>query len=138
MRIPTRNYHQTLRFNLTPLIDIVFLLIIFFLVASHFVRNENVEAVELPSATQHKTDVDESPRRLVVTITADRQMHVAGKPVDLLAVEQMIVAGHEADSNRFEVRIRGDRSVPYELVKPIMTACARAGVTDVKFAVMAE
>ena len=138
MRIPSRNYHQSLRFNITPLIDIVFLLIIFFLVASHFVRNENVEAVELPRATQHQADLDESPRRLVVTITADHQMQVAGKPVDLLAVEQMIVAGREADPNRFEVRIRGDRTVPYELIKPILVACARARVSDVKFAVLGE
>ena len=138
MRIPSRDYHQRLRFDITPLIDIVVQLIIFFLVASHFVRNENVEAVTLPEATQHEADHEESPRRLVVTVTADRTMHVAGKAVDLLAVEQMIVAGREADPNRFEVRIRGDRSVPYELIEPIMIACARAGVTDVKFAVTGE
>ena len=136
MKIPTSNRARGLRFNITPLIDIVFQLIIFFLVASHFVRNENLEVVELPEATQRESDEAESPHRLVVTITANRAMHVAGNAVDLTAVEQMIAAGLEASPQRFEVRLRGDRSVPYELVEPILLACARAGVRDVKFAVV--
>ena len=136
MKIPTSSRKRSLRFNLTPLIDIVFQLIIFFLVASHFVRNENLEAVELPEATQEESEDAESPHRLVVTITEDRRMHVAGRAVDQQAVEQMIIAGREESPQRFEVRIRGDRTIPYQMIEPILLASARAGVTDVKFAVV--
>jgi biopolymer transport protein ExbD len=136
MRIPTRPRRLGLRFNITPLIDVVFLLIIFFLVASHFVRHENLEAVELPEATETDDEAEQSPRRLIVTITEDLRMQVAGKPADRQAVEQMILTGREEHRDRFEVRIRADRSVPYSEVEPIMLACARAGVTDVKFAVI--
>lgn len=137
MKIPTRQRSRGLKFNITPLIDIVFLLIIFFLAASHFVRSESAEAVELPAATQ-KEDRDESPKRLVITITADQQMHVAGHVVELPGVERMISAGADEDADQFEVHIRGDRSVPYKLVEPIMLACARSGVTKFKFAVIVE
>ena len=137
MKVPTRKRVHGLQFNITPLIDVVFLLIIFFLVASHFVRAENKESVDLPKATQTDDQADESPNRLVVTVTADRQLHVGGNVVGFDDLEQMISAGGAANKgeerNRFEVRIRGDRTVPYSVIEPIMLACARAGVTRVKF-----
>lgn len=141
MRIPTRQRQLGLRFNVTPLIDVVFLLIIFFLVASHFVRSETLEPVRLPEATPNKQQPQEAPRRLIVTITADETLLVAGNAVSLPDVEQMILAGlpsRSASEGRggFEVRIRADRSVPYRIVEPILLACARSGVTDVKFAVI--
>jgi biopolymer transport protein ExbD len=138
MKIPTRKRQRGLRFNITPLIDIVFLLIIFFLVASHFVRSETLEAVELPDATQHEETENEAAKRLVVTITADRKLHVAGKVVDLQTVEQMIFAGRQDEQDNFEIHIRSDKTVPYRDIQPIMLACARAGVTSVKFAVIWE
>ncbi|MBM4074764.1 MAG: biopolymer transporter ExbD, partial [Planctomycetes bacterium] len=45
MRLPSTQIQRGLTFNITPLIDVVFLLIIFFLVASHFIRNETLEPV---------------------------------------------------------------------------------------------
>ena len=67
MKIPTRSGERGFAFNITPLIDVVFLLIIFFLVASHFIRNENVERVKLPLASQGKDD-EEPASRLVITV----------------------------------------------------------------------
>ena len=138
MKIPTRKRRRGLRFNITPLIDVVFLLIIFFLVASHFVRSETLEAVELPDATQHEETENKAVKRLVVTITADRKLHVAGKVVDLQTVEQMIFSGRHDEQDNFEVNIRSDKTVPYRDIQPIMLACARAGVTSVKFPVIWE
>jgi biopolymer transport protein ExbD len=136
MRIPTRGRQHGLRFNITPLIDVVFLLIIFFLAATHFVRSETFEPVELPEAVKAAEEEDEQPRRLVVTITADQKLHVGAREVDLPAVENMVLAGSERDAADFEVRIRADRNVPYRAVEPIMLSCARSGVTRVKFAVI--
>jgi len=135
MRIPTRKRPPGLRFNITPMIDIVFLLIIFFLVASHFVHSETAEAVELPEATQH--DDRESPHRLVVTIPADRQYRVAGRELKIEEIDQLIAAaGEQADLSAFEVQIRADRAVPYKIIEPILLSCARAGVTNVKFKIL--
>lgn len=136
MRVPTRGRERGLRFNITPLIDVIFLLIIFFLAATHFVRSETLEAVELPEAAQATDEEDEQPRRLVVTVTADHKLHVGAKQVDLPAVENMISAGSQRDKADFEVRIRADQSVPYRVVEPIMLSCARSGVTRIKFAVI--
>ena len=76
----------------------------------------------------------------MVTVTANRQLHVGGNVVSFDELELMISAGGAADNGeekkRFEVRIRGDRTVPYSVIEPIMLACARAGVTRVNFSVL--
>jgi len=137
MRIPTRQRERGLSFNITPLIDVVFLLIIFFLAASHLVRSEAHETVELPKAAKTADEEERTPHRLVITITADGSMHVGGKPADVQQVEQMIIAAAaDGRDSQFEVRIRSDRSVAYRDIEPIMLACARSGVTRVGFAVL--
>ena len=138
MKVPTRQRRYGLQFNITPLIDIVFLLIIFFLAASHFVRNETLEEVNLPFATQGKDEGEEGVKRLVVTITADRSLHVGSRAVSPDQLEAMILKGADDFGSEFEVRIRGDRTVPYHIVEPIMLSSARAGITKIKWAVIVK
>jgi biopolymer transport protein ExbD len=138
MRVPVRQFKGQATFNITPLIDVVFLLIIFFLAASHLVRAESREAVDLPEASQSDDEETDAPNRLIVTITADRQLHVAGDAVDFAEVERLILAGGRDNQASFQVRIRADRSVPFRDVQPILLACARAGVRLIKFAVLAK
>ena len=146
MRIPSQNRSRSLRFNITPLIDIVFLLIIFFLVASHFTRNENVETVELASATNTNQQKTNSPRKLVITITADEKYHVAGNNVTIQEIDNIINSRNEgvdpsltvANGDDYEVRIRTDKRVPYRLVEPIILSCARAGISNIQFPVIQE
>ena len=120
--------------DIAPLIDIVFLLVIFFLAATHFVRSETFEEVNLPQASEQKEN-NETARQITITVTADRVMTIGGKVVDLRAAEEMIFTGHQADPETFEVRIRTDKTVPYKEVEPLMIACAKAGVSNVAFAV---
>lgn len=136
MKIPTQKRRFELRFNITPLIDIVFLLIIFFLTASHFVRSESLEEVDLPVATQSEDETEEGLKRLVVTITAGGTFHVGGNAVSSDEVDTMILKGIEDFGAEFEVHIRGDRSVPFSVIEPLMLSCARAGITKIKFGVI--
>jgi biopolymer transport protein ExbD len=135
MRLPTRPRQRGLNFDITPLIDVVFNLIIFFLAASHLASSESVEPVDLPHAKQTEDERDQNPRRLVITITAAGQLRVAGREVNLQQIEQMILAGQTDHAADFEVRIRSDERVPYRDVEPILLACARFGVRRIGFAV---
>ena len=65
MRIPTRGRQMGLNFDITPLIDVVFQLIIFFLAATYIIRSDASEKVQLPKATQAKDLPPASPRRWV-------------------------------------------------------------------------
>lgn len=133
MRIPTRERDVGLRFNITPMIDVVFNLIIFFLVASHFVRSDKLEPVDLATATQKEKD-DPQALPLVVTVCQDRTIVVRGEPVDHGSLDAMIQRGHREQGDRFEVQVRTDKTVPFRVIEPILMSCARAGATF-KFAV---
>lgn len=134
MKVPRRDRQQGAKVNITPLIDVVFLLVIFFLVATHFAHQEEVEAVELPTAESVADDPD-LPRRLTVTVTQAGDMYVKSRAVETAEIEQMIREDTQQRSADYEVRIRSDQNVPYEQVEPIFLACLRAGVTKVGFAV---
>jgi len=136
MRIPVRTQDRGFAFNITPLIDVVFLLIIFFLVASHFIRNENVERVELPIASQGQDD-EEASNRLVVTVMPKGEILIGTTMITIEEFEQRIqtlIAQHGAALT--ELRIRADRAVEYSRVEPLLLAAARHGVTRVRFAVL--
>jgi biopolymer transport protein ExbD len=132
MRIPARP-RTRLAFNITPLIDIVFNIMIFFLVTAHFVRSQETDLVDLPSATQ-VAEADAAPRRLVVTILADRTLRVAGRDVELEEAQSLIVSGAERP-DEFEVQIRTDQDVPYSVIEPLLLACAENGITNFGFKV---
>jgi biopolymer transport protein ExbD len=134
MRTPTGGRTQQVSFNVTSLVDIVFLLIIFFLVASHVARSEAVEPVDLPLASTLDED-DENPNRIVLTILADRTMHMAGRPVELANLESAILGGTQ-NEKPLQVWIRADRTATYAEVEPVLLACAKFGVTQVGFHAM--
>lgn len=143
MRMPSRGRGAGLRFNLTPMIDVVFNLIIFFLAASHLARSETVEEVRLPEARLGQQEETEARKRLTVTISADGVFYVGSKSYELAQLAVLIQSeqqqgGDVAAASDLEVRIRTDRRVPYRLIEPILTYCAQAGVTKVKFAVIPE
>ena len=134
---------RSLRFAITPMIDVVFLLIIFFLVTTHFVKSETEETVDLPVATQATNEPEQATRRLVITINAQEKYLVNSRVITWPALESIIletetgtVKDESADPR--EVRIRGDSSSQYQLVKPILMACAQAGIQKVSFAVIPE
>lgn len=132
MRTPGMARTQSVSFNVTSLVDIVFLLIIFFLVASHVARSEAVEPVDLPLASE-LDDNAESPNRIVLTVLADRTLHMAGRSVTIPDLENAILGGTQNRSKPLEVRIRADRSATYAEIEPVLLACAKFGVTKVGF-----
>ncbi len=136
MRLPSQNVQRGLQFNITPLIDVVFLLIIFFLVASHFIRNEQVEQVELPVATQGR-DEEESASRVVITIATDQRLLLGSQEISLEDFERKLqVVAEQYGPGATELRIRADRTIPYSVVEPLLLAAARLGVNKVRFAVL--
>jgi biopolymer transport protein ExbD len=136
VRIPSAAAQRGgLRLNLTPLVDVIFNLIIFFLAAAHFARNEPVVDVDLPSATPRDSEL-ESPRRLTVTVAAGPTFLLGTEEQPRDVIEAMIATQAKGNSDRpLELRIRADRSVPFGEVEPLLVAAAKAGVSDVKFAI---
>ena len=119
MEIPVRPRAPGL--NLTPLIDIVFLLLVFFVLTTHFVEEGGV-AVRLPSAEA----IPEPPEEPVtVTVTREGAVFLGGEEVE---------PGQLADRLQGElglegrpVVVRGDREAPLQAAVGVLEAARRAG-----------
>lgn len=134
MRVPTSLRSGEVGFNMTPMIDVVFLLIIFFLVSSHLAKQEAQMELPLPVADSGEKPNDEA-RRLTLNVTADGSMLLAGRPIDRDELKQRLKQARDEHGQDVEIRIRGDRNVPYSAVSPIMLSCARTGIWKVTFGV---
>ena len=134
MRVPTFLRSGEVGFNMTPMIDVVFLLIIFFLVSSHLAKQEAQLDLPLPVADSGEESKDQT-RRLTLNVTADGTLSLAGRTLDSARLQQRLGAARKQHGDDLEIRIRSDRSVPYRSISPIMLACARSGIWNVTFSV---
>ena len=116
------------------MIDVVFLLIIFFLVSSHIARQENRLPVDLPVANRFQ-NVDPESMSLTITIDTDGGWRLGGSIVDDSALDQALTEALARDGSSASLRIRTDGVVPYRRVEPILRTAARVGVFDVSIAV---
>ena len=138
MQVPQYKSNRKFGFNMTPMIDVVFLLIIFFLVSSHLARQESQLELELPTAASGQEDIDQQTPRLTINVKTDGSLWLAGRPVETNQLKQRFIEARNKKGENIEVRIRGSRSAPYSTVEPIMLACTGAKIWNVTYAVYRE
>ncbi len=136
MRLPSAP-RPPLEFNITPLIDVVFLLNIFFLVASYFVRHEQVDPVDLPSATSGTED-EAAAARVIITARSGGELLSGGAPITIDEAIARVAAAQAEHPDGIEFRLRCDRATPYRAVEPLLVGAVRGGVTKVRFSVVPE
>jgi len=116
--------------SLTPLIDIVFLLLIFFLVATRFAEEDREMDVRLPAASE-AMPLTVKPRELFVNINDQGEFIVSGKKMEdqeeLFAVIRRAVDNNPGSQS---VVIRGDERSMLRYAVQVMNLCNRAGVKD--------
>lgn len=121
--------HPVGHVNVTPMIDVVMVLIIFYLIVGRLAMERRGQ-VELP-ATRIGQTLPEEADPLIVSIDATGAISVGGEPVDSTTLADMIAV--RAERGR-RVRVRGDRTVPFSAVRPVMDACRKAGLKVVELA----
>ena len=128
MNIPEESNHEELVVNLTPLIDVVFLLLIFFMVTTTFLDPEREIEVELPT-TESAGEPDRLPDELVVNVLEDGRLMVSGEAVtrEELLVRFKRAAQHDPET---PVTIRGHRFARHENIVGVMDACGVAGLSN--------
>lgn len=107
--------------NVTSLIDVVFLLLIFFVVTSTFLERPGIN-LTLPEAGSGETGVSV----VTVRIVADGQVFVGDRPVALGDLARVLGESLRAEETT-EVTLEADRSVPHGRVVAAMDAARRAG-----------
>ena len=136
MRLPNRVSSSTVSFNMTPMIDVVFLLIIFFLVSSHLARRENLVELSLPTASSGEDVWDEETPRFTLNVLADGTILLAGRAVEHEDLDRRLRIVQDELGPRAEMRIREDRRVAYRYVSPVLLAAVRLGIWNVTFSVI--
>ncbi len=115
--------------SLTPLIDVVFLLLIFFLVTSEFEDQERRLDIVLPNATT-AVPMAGKPREVVVDIDAAGTTYVRGDPVSSDELEQLLATAVDRNPTNQSVIIRADRDTAFQPVVSVMDVCNRTGVSQ--------
>ena len=119
--------HENFQINLTSLIDVVFLLLIFFMVATSFLDPEQEIGIELPEA-QSGESLAQTPDEIIINVLRDGRLIVSGHEVDRAGLESALRRAARANPET-PVTIRGDRLVAHEQVVRVMDACGNAGLT---------
>jgi len=132
MNIGSNNKEQ-LEVNITPLIDVVFLLLIFFMVSTTFERESEIE-IMLPEATASEKVTDE----FVLQITIDEEgtyyinhQRVINTKLETLMKAMQLVAGDRKDP---PIVLSADAKTPHQSVVTAMDAARRLGFVHLNFA----
>lgn len=115
--------------ELTPMIDVVFLLMIFFLVASKLDEADRFIDVVLPKASAAKP-LTSRPREFLVNIDREGNYFVGARPIAISDLQTLLKQAAVDNPKRQTVIVRADENVAHKFVVAAMNACAEAGIED--------
>jgi biopolymer transport protein ExbD len=137
MTVKIRKSRSLFSLSLTPLIDVVFQLLIFFLVASRFAQEDRELDVMLPVASEAQPLVAQ-PKELFINVDQQGQYFVEGRFLAPDEIEGVLRRAATNNPGNQAVVIRADRRVQLEHVVYVMNLCNRVGLVDYKLTTQAE
>ncbi len=113
--------------NLTPLIDVVFLLLIFFMVSTTFQKESELK-IQLPQAATDKPPIDAD--KIEVMVDATGKTHVGGRELVNSSLATVRQALQKAANGRRDIPliIRADKGTPYQAIVTVMDAGSQIGL----------
>jgi biopolymer transport protein ExbD len=131
MRIRRRE-HPAEDFQMAPLIDMVFLLLVFFMCVSSLSQAQRRVPVELPESMESRVPEDLSDRA-AITLLAGGEIHVGGTAVTNRELGRQLRTAMAANP-RLRLQVRAGRDVPFSEIRAVLRACAEAGAYEVIYA----
>jgi biopolymer transport protein ExbD len=116
------------KIELTPLIDMVFLLLIFFLVATTFHQTEREMQIALPIASS-AGPISTALRELIVNVDEEGQIIVSGTVMEVEDFKALVEGAVAANPDQ-KVTVRGDRTTAYSNVVRVLDVCKLAGIQE--------
>ena len=124
-----RSTYEEQEMNLTPMIDCVFLLLIFFMVTTVF-KQPYILQVELPEARQAQV-IEE--KKLVASIAADGRMEINRHPVSLADLDQ-VLQREKQGTRSVTLVVRTDKETKHKHLLNLFEAAKRAGIEKIPLA----
>lgn len=129
MPVKLTQSQSLLSLSLTPLIDVVFQLLIFFIVATRFADEDRELIVPLPDASEARP-ITVVPQELYINITQDGRFFTGGRAVDEVELEEILRRAATNNPANQSVRIHADKRVPFQFVVTAVNLCKRVGIRD--------
>jgi len=120
---------RAVEINMAPLIDMVFILLIFFLVTTSFVKETGVE-VQRPTA---RTSETKEKTNMLVAVTEKGLIYIEGKTIDIRSMRSRML-GYLSETPDGSVVIVADRNSQTGTVIQVLDECRLAGVKDISIA----
>ncbi len=114
--------------NLTPMIDIVFLLIIFFMVGTKFSERERNIPLQLPEVYDRGT-LTAAPAQRIINVYRDSRITLDRTEVSLKELTEQLAAAR-SQYPELDVLIRGDARVEHQHVVAVLNACKQVGIQN--------
>lgn len=128
MLIRARRSDEGVLTDMTPMIDMVFNLLIFFLVATTFHQSERQLQIALPLAKTGEP-ISNMLRELVVNVDAEGAIVVGGRTLEAAALEELVAERVRVNPQQ-RVTVRGDRTTAYANVVRVLDICKSAGLQE--------
>jgi len=136
MKLEQKDIGEDLELDMSPMIDMVFLLLIFFIVASQIIDDK--PPVKVPTASAAKVP-ENTTGRLMISVTKEDKFFIGSDPVAKTIDEIKERIRVELDANpKLRVLIRADGNVKYKINEKITIACAEVGAQDLIYSVFEE
>jgi biopolymer transport protein ExbD len=134
--MPLKTFHdEPPQLNLTPMIDVLFLLIMFFMVATTFNDMERNVEVQVPQVAEAGDSIS-PPQPRIVNVFADGRIDLDGRVVTAAELTASLAAKHSSSTDS-SVIVRGDAACPFQHVASALGACRAAHVSDLGITVRA-
>jgi biopolymer transport protein ExbD len=122
--------------NLTPMIDVILVLIIFFMVATKFAEEERSVDVQVPSISSRNAAMT-APEPRIVNVHRDGRIALGSQSVSLDELKQQLAAAR-SQYKRLNVLIRGDQLATHGQMTTVYDACKQAGIAELAISVKLE
>ncbi len=121
-----RKVEEKEEINMTPMLDIVFIMLIFFIVTATFVKETGID-VDKPLAEMAE---ENKLANILVAVSGDGEIWVEGRPVELGAL-QSVIARLYAENPKGAMSIQADKDAPGRHIVDVITEAKEAGLQDI-------
>lgn len=116
---------------MAPMIDMVFLLLVFFMCVSSLAQADKSVPVELPESEESKVPEDLSNRG-VITVKEDGSLYLGAREVSLEELTEGLSRSLR-EVPQLRVQVRADSLTRFEQIQRVLKICAEAGAVDVVY-----
>ena len=127
-----RRHQEPEDFQMAPMIDMVFLLLVFFMTVASVAKSQRQIELELPDSEESIVPEDASGRG-ILSVDAGGGYYIGDQPHTIESIQTAIRARIQADPST-QVQVRADQATQYAAVQRLLKAAAEAGAYEIIYA----